>query len=97
MSKQTEVLTIEKPETLVITKPSENATFLGKKYTYKIDDETELKKVELDKNIVLRIIDFNGKKLVDLRKYYKGFPTKRGIRFDYDTFETLVEIIKKNE
>ena len=88
-----------KPETLtVVTKPTENKTqFLGKKYTYKIEDETELKKVELDKNIVMRIIDFNGKKLVDLRKYYKGFPTKRGVRFDYDTFETLIEIIKKTE
>ena len=88
-----------KPETLtVIAKPNEVKTqFLGKKYTYKIEDETELKKVELDKNIVMRIIDFNGKKLVDLRKYYKGFPTKRGVRFDYDTFETLIEIIKKTE
>lgn len=88
-----------KHETLaVVTKPTENKTqFLGKKYTYKIEDETELKKVELDKNIVMRIIDFNGKKLVDLRKYYKGFPTKRGVRFDYDTFETLIEIIKKTE
>ena len=88
-----------KPETLtVVTKPTEIKTqFLGKKYTYKIEDETELKKVELDKNIVMRIIDFNGKKLVDLRKYYKGFPTKRGVRFDYDTFETLIEIIKKTE
>ena len=89
-----------KPETLtVVTKPQDNnqTQFLGKKYTYKIDDETELKKIELDKNIVVRILDFNGKKLVDLRKYYKGFPTKRGIRLDYDTFETLIEIIKKNE
>ena len=88
-----------KPETLtVVTKPTEVKTqFLGKKYTYKIEDETELKKVELDKNIVMRIIDFNGKKLVDLRKYYKGFPTKRGVRFDYDAFETLIEIIKKTE
>lgn len=87
-----------KPETLVVSKPAENKTqLLGKKYTYKIEDETELKKVELDKNIVMRIIDFNGKKLVDLRKYYKGFPTKRGVRFDYDVFETLMEIIKKGE
>ena len=88
-----------KSETLIVSKPIENKTtqFLGKKYTYKIEDETELKKVELDKNIVMRIIDFNGKKLVDLRKYYKGFPTKRGVRFDYDVFETLIEIIKKNE
>lgn len=87
-----------KPETLtVVAKPQENTNFLGKKYTYKIEDETELKKVELDKNIVMRIIDLNGKKLVDLRKYYKGFPTKRGVRIDYDTFETLMEIIKKTE
>lgn len=71
----------------------EKTEFLGKKYVYKIEDEKELQKVEIDKNIVLRVIEVGDKKLIDLRRYYKGFPTKRGIRFDYKVFNTLKEII----
>lgn len=71
----------------------EKPEFLGKKYVYKIEDEKELQKVEIDKNIVLRVIEVGDKKLIDLRRYYKGFPTKRGIRFDYKVFNTLKEII----
>ena len=71
----------------------EKPEFLGKKYVYKIEDEKELQKVEIDKNIVLRDIEVGDKKLIDLRRYYKGFPTKRGIRFDYKVFNTLKEII----
>ena len=34
------------------------------------------------------------KKMIDIRRYYKGFPTKKGIRFDYKIFNTLKEIIE---
>jgi hypothetical protein len=86
---------IEKQEILTIQKPAETTnTFLGKKYTYKIDDEKELQKIEIDKNLVLRVIEFGGKKLIDIRRYYKGFPTKRGVRFNYEIFETLKKIIE---
>lgn len=68
--------------------------FIGKKYVYKIEDEKELQKIEIDKNIVMRVIEIGDKKLIDLRRYYKGFPTKRGIRFDYKIFNTLKEIIE---
>ena len=44
-------------------------------------------KVEIDKNIVLRVLEIGDKKLIDIRRYYKGFPTKRGIRFEYKVFE----------
>lgn len=67
--------------------------FIGKKYVYKIEDEKELQKVEIDKNIILRVIEIGDKKLIDIRRYYKGFPTKRGVRFDYKVFETLKEIL----
>lgn len=69
-------------------------TFIGKKYVYKLEDEKELQKVEIDKNIVLRVIEMGDKKLIDIRRYYKGFPTKKGIRFDYKVFDTLKEIIE---
>ena len=40
-------------------------------------EETDLVKVEVAKNLFLRvIIDENKEKMIDLRKYYKGFPTK---------------------
>lgn len=69
-------------------------TFIGKKYIYKLEDEKELQKVEIDKNIVLRVIEMGDKKMIDIRRYYKGFPTKKGIRFDYKIFNTLKEIIE---
>lgn len=72
---------------------SENQ-FIGKKYIYKIEDEKELQKIEIDKNIVLRVIEIGDRKMIDLRRYYKGFPTKRGIRFDYKIFKTLKDIIE---
>lgn len=75
-------------------KKEKKDTFIGKKYVYKIEDEKELQKVEIDKNIVLRVIEMGDKKLIDIRRYYKGFPTKRGIRFDYNVFDTLKEIIE---
>lgn len=86
---------IETQNILTIQKPIETTnTFIGKKYTYKIDDEKELQKIEIDKNLVLRVIEFGGKKLIDIRRYYKGFPTKRGVRFNYEVFETLKKIIE---
>jgi hypothetical protein len=68
--------------------------FIGKKYVYKIEDEKELQKVEIDKNIILRVIEIGDKKMIDIRRYYKGYPTKRGIRFDYRAFNTLKEILE---
>jgi len=85
-----------KVEEITIIKKPENSdnNLLGKKYVYKIEDEKELVKVELEKNLVLRIIEFNGKKMIDIRKYYKGYPTKKGVRFDYTIYETLKKIIE---
>ena len=44
------------------------------KFSYKLIDE-ELKKVELEKNIILRLLKSDGKLYIDLRKYYKNYPT----------------------
>ena len=84
----------KKVDELTVIKKNEDTKLLGKKYTYKIDDEKELLKVEIDKNLVLRVIEFADKKMVDIRKYYKGFPTKRGVRFNYDIFETIKKIME---
>ena len=44
------------------------------KFSYKLIDE-ELKKIELEKNIILRLLKSDGKLYIDLRKYYKNYPT----------------------
>ncbi len=76
------------------TEEKKENQFIGKKYIYKIEDEKELQKIEIEKNIILRVIEIGDRKMIDLRRYYKGFPTKRGIRFDYKIFKTLKEIIE---
>ncbi len=63
------------------------------KFSYKLIDE-ELKKVELEKNIILRLLKSDGKLYIDLRKYYKNYPTKRGIRIPYDVFMETVKYLQ---
>lgn len=78
----------------------ENATegeLLGKKrennITYNLDD-IELKKINLDKNICIRLLSNVHGTFVDVRKYYKGYPTKKGIRFSLFMFKKIIEIMK---
>lgn len=63
------------------------------KFSYKLIDE-ELKKVELEKNIILRLLKSDGKLYIDLRKYYKNYPTKRGIRIPYDVFMETIKYLQ---
>ena len=65
------------------------------KFSYKLIDE-ELKKVELEKNIILRLLKSDGKLYIDLRKYYKNYPTKRGIRILYDVFMETIKYLQNN-
>ena len=76
---------IEKKEIETIKIPS--------KFSYKLIDE-ELKKVELEKNIILRLLKSDGKLYIDLRKYYKNYPTKRGIRIPYDVFMETIKYLQ---
>ena len=41
------------------------------------DDEKELLRINLKKNIVVRILDVNDEKFVDFCKFYKGYLTKK--------------------
>lgn len=63
------------------------------KFSYKLIDE-ELKKIELEKNIILRLLKSDGKLYIDLRKYYKNYPTKRGIRIPYEVFMETVKYLQ---
>jgi len=61
--------------------------------SYNLDD-IEIKKITLDKNIVIRVISNVNGTFVDIRKYYKGYPTKKGIRITLYMFKKILEILK---
>lgn len=65
------------------------------KFSYKLIDE-EIKKIEIEKNIILRLLKSDGKLYIDLRKYYKNYPTKRGIRILYDVFMETIKYLQNN-
>lgn len=57
-------------------------------------EEVDLIKVEVAKNLFLRVvIDENKEKMIDLRKYYKGFPTKQGLRFSFEVYDLILDSI----
>ena len=60
------------------------------------DDEKELLRINLKKNIVVRILDINDEKFVDFCKFYKGYPTKKNIRIKYKTFIKLKDLLILN-
>lgn len=67
-------------------------TKIKPKYVYTIEDE-EIKKIELEKDIVLRMIKNENNIYVDIRKFYKGYPTKKGIRITKKIFDSIKEIL----
>lgn len=57
-------------------------------------EDVELKKINLDKNLCVRLISNINGTFVDIRKYYKGYPTKRGVRISNYMFQKLIELLK---
>lgn len=80
------------PEPMQIesVKPTQPETLPKIKYTL---EDVEIKKVEVDKDIVIRLVDTSGYQFIDIRKYYKGYPTKRGIRIRKDKFNAVKKIL----
>ena len=60
------------------------------------DEEKEILRINLKKNIVVRILDVNDEKYVDFCKYYKGYPTKKNIRIKYKTYLNLKDLLILN-
>ena len=60
------------------------------------DDEKELLRINLKKNIVVRILDVNDEKFVDFCKFYKGYPTKKNIRIKYKTYLKIKDLLILN-
>ena len=60
------------------------------------DEEKELLRINLKKNIVVRILDINDEKYVDFCKYYKGYQTKKNIRIKYKTYLKIKDLLILN-
>ena len=70
------------------------AKFLDKKVktTYDLIDD-ELKVITLDNDLVVKLIANNKGVFVDFRKYYKGYPTKKGIRIIATKFKEVARVM----
>ena len=45
--------------------------------------------------VKVRLVEYKGTKYIDMRKFYKTFPTKKGIRINYELFQKLIGEINK--
>ncbi|MFN4216863.1 MAG: transcriptional coactivator p15/PC4 family protein [Brevinematales bacterium] len=52
-------------------------------------------------NIIISILDFNGQKYLDIRKYYEKEgewqPTKKGIALNKEQYEAVLDILTKEK
>lgn len=67
----------------------------GEKKTYDIDD-TVIRDITLTGDIHVRLISNINGYWVDLRKYFKGYPSKKGIRMLASKFAIACEYIKQD-
>jgi hypothetical protein len=73
-----------------------NNTFTQKKRSnYDLNDE-EIKTITLDNDVVIKLIVNNKGVFVDFRKYYKGYPTKKGIRVIASKFRDVGKILDED-
>ena len=59
-----------------------------------VDDE--LKVITLDNDLVVKLIANNKGVFVDFRKYYKGYPTKKGIRILATKFQEVARVMNED-
>lgn len=65
------------------------------KKTYDLVDD-ELKVITLDNDLVVKLIANNKGVFVDFRKYYKGYPTKKGIRILATKFQEVARVMDED-
>lgn len=65
------------------------------KRTYDLVDD-EIKVITLDNDLVVKLIANNKGVFIDFRKYYKGYPTKKGIRILATKFEEVARIMDED-
>lgn len=85
--------TIRLDESPIKYRPNYNKYAPSCNMVFKLEDK-ELKRIQLTDRVYLRLIDTPNGIITDIRKFYKGFPTKQGVRFNFDTFKKLVEVLK---
>ena len=72
-------------------------SLLGNKQprAYELNDK-EIKIVTISNDIVAKFIENDKGYFVDFRKYYKGYPTKKGIRITASKFIEASEVLRKD-
>ena len=58
----------------------------------RINVEKELEKIELKNQIVIRLLENEGKKYIDFCKFYKGYPTKKILKLNMIYIKKLMNI-----
>jgi len=66
-----------------------------KKKEYDLDDMT-IRDISLAGDIHVKLISNTNGYFVDIRKYFKGYPTKKGIRILATKFATAADMLKKD-
>ena len=72
--------------------PISGTPCFNKKVVYK-DIEEELKRIEVEKNIYARLLKINGEMMIDIRRFYREFPTKKGVRISLDSFNNIKTVL----
>jgi len=59
-------------------------------------------KIEKDEPIQVKVVEFNGEKYLDIRKWYYGKnnelqPLKKGITLDYEDAEEILDILSEKK
>lgn len=86
------MLSKEKKEELLKTPEKKDVDEKRNKFSV---DESIFLTIEVDKNLMLRVIGNIYGTFVDIRRFYKGFPTKTGVRIPINMFYKIFEIINK--
>lgn len=80
-------------EKTVVDLRSGNQLLEKKTRKYDLVDD-EIKVFTLDNDLVVKLISNNKGVFVDFRKYYKGYPTKKGIRLIASKFLEVAKIME---
>jgi hypothetical protein len=87
-------------ETKVDLRNKLNLDYLSSKVTKKGSYDGQgsvLYEIRISKELILRRIRDSYGEWIDLRKFWKDYPTKKGIRLNYKIFMDLFDHIKKLE
>ena len=87
----------EKNKNIILVDEKEKEKELKKKIKrgYDIDD-TIIRDITLSGDVHVRLISNTNGYFVDVRKYFNGFPTKKGIRILASKFSSAANYLKKD-